>query len=262
MITTKYLTANRTYGSQKKIIDPRYILTHSTGCGYKSKDNLFNSWNKATASKSCHGMTDDTGGYNTLPLNYRGWHCRDGNDTTIGFEICEPKNIVYKNPSTIDTEKYNPKDPAIIADFEKRYNNAVEMAAYMCKETGIPADRVISHAEAHKMGFASNHADVGHWFPLFGKSMDNFRADVKKALEGGEKTPAKKVYYRVQCGAFSKRENAERLQALLTAKGFTTIIKYDKYYRVQTGAFSKRENAVNMQKKLKAAGFDAIIREG
>ena len=32
-----------------------------------------------------------------------------------------------------------------------------------------------------------------------------------------------------------------------------------KLYRVQFGAYSKKENAVAMQKKLKAAGFDAII---
>ena len=34
------------------------------------------------------------------------------------------------------------------------------------------------------MGIASNHADVMHWFPRFGKSMDTLRADVKAKLEG------------------------------------------------------------------------------
>ena len=32
-----------------------------------------------------------------------------------------------------------------------------------------------------------------------------------------------------------------------------------KLYRVQVGAYSKKENAEAMQKKLKAAGFDAVI---
>ena len=31
---------------------------------------------------------------------------------------------------------------------------------------------------------ASNHADVMHWFPKFGKSMDTFRTDVSKAMGG------------------------------------------------------------------------------
>lgn len=34
-----------------------------------------------------------------------------------------------------------------------------------------------------------------------------------------------------------------------------------KLYRVQVGAYSKKENAEALQKKLKAAGFDAIIKE-
>ena len=36
------------------------------------------------------------------------------------------------------------------------------------------------------MGIASNHADVGHWWPKHGKSMDDFRADVKTYIETGK----------------------------------------------------------------------------
>lgn len=42
----------------------------------------------------------------------------------------------------------------------------------------------------------------------------------------------------------------------LTKKATSTT---DKLYRVQVGAFSKKENAEAMQKKLKADGYDAII---
>lgn len=42
----------------------------------------------------------------------------------------------------------------------------------------------------------------------------------------------------------------------LTKKATTTT---DKLYRVQVGAYSKKENAEAMQKKLKADGYDAII---
>jgi hypothetical protein len=41
---------------------------------------------------------------------------------------------------------------------------------------------VICHSEGYKRGIASNHGDVMHWFPKHGKSMDDFRADVKKLL--------------------------------------------------------------------------------
>lgn len=32
----------------------------------------------------------------------------------------------------------------------------------------------------------SNHGDVYSWFPKHGKSMDDFRADVVRAMDGGE----------------------------------------------------------------------------
>lgn len=35
------------------------------------------------------------------------------------------------------------------------------------------------------MGIASAHADVGHWWPQHGKSMDNFREDVIKYVNTG-----------------------------------------------------------------------------
>ena len=43
---------------------------------------------------------------------------------------------------------------------------------------------VICHSEGHKRGIASNHADVMHWFPKHGKSMDTFRKDVNAAMNG------------------------------------------------------------------------------
>lgn len=272
MITTKYLTQNRTYTTRKKIITPQYIIVHSTACAYHSKDRLFNSWNSQTKSKSCHGMVDHTGCYLTLPLNYRGWHVgSNGNDKTIGFEICEPSNIAFTTSAhnKVNTAKYDPKDAENIADFNKRYANAVEMAAYMCKETGISVQNVICHAEGYKKGIASNHGDVNHWFPLFGKTMDDFRQDVAAKLNAKpaetENTETEKseteVLYRVQSGAFKTKKYATALLEKIKAKGFDAYVTYDgTYYRVQTGAFKNKTYAKNLQEKIKAAGFDAIIK--
>ena len=44
---------------------------------------------------------------------------------------------------------------------------------------------ILCHAEGYRAGIASNHADVEHWFPRHGKTMDDFRAAVKAALGGG-----------------------------------------------------------------------------
>ena len=194
MILKKYLVQNDTYTSPTTI-EPEYIIVHSTGVGYKSKDTLFKSWNKPD-KLSIHGMVDDKGSYHTLPLNCLAWHVgKLGNGKTVGFEICEPKNIAYADAAhtKVDVVTYNPKDPKIIADFNKRYKFAVELAVKFCKELGFGTDKLLSHREACAKGIASNHADVEHWFKLFGKDMDDFRADVAKKLKFRVPKPNKKL---------------------------------------------------------------------
>lgn len=76
------------------------------------------------------------------------------------------------------------------AYFDNVYNKAVWYFATTLKEIGGKASEIICHSEGYKQGIASNHADVMHWFPEHGKSMDTFRADVAKMMgEGGAVTP-------------------------------------------------------------------------
>ena len=216
MIEEKYLINSDNFKKPVKI-KPMYIIVHSTAVGYASKDALYNSWNKPDRL-SVHGMVDDMGSYQTLPFDYLGGHVGSkGNGKTVGFEICEPKNIAYadKAHTKIDTAKYNPKDANIRADFLRRYKNAVELATYFCRKTGLGADKLLSHREACAKGIASNHADVEHWFPLFSKSMDGFRADVKKELEKKPNPNTGGGYFRIidaktkrQLGAFRNIDNA------------------------------------------------------
>ena len=65
----------------------------------------------------------------------------------------------------------------------------MELTAYLCKRFGLNplADGVVlCHAEGHRQGIASNHADVLHWWGRYGVSMDNFRRDVAEKMKGGE----------------------------------------------------------------------------
>ena len=66
--------------------------------------------------------------------------------------------------------------------------------------------------------------------------------------------------YRVQTGAFSKKENADRLALELNTKGIDTyIVKIDNLYKVQCGAYANKDNAINMSNKLKNMGYDNFI---
>ena len=108
----------------------------------------------------------------TLPFNIKGWHSGSGDKGSansmgyIGFEICEDGLT----------------DPAY---FGKVYREAVELTAYLCKLYNLDPRKdgvVICHKEGNQRGIASNHKDVTHWFPVHGKSMDTFRADVAAEL--------------------------------------------------------------------------------
>jgi len=232
------LTNNACYKAGRTII-PKGIMVHSTGAnnpnlkryvgpddGLLGKNQYGNHWNQNTPDgrQVCvHAFIGKLADgsiatYQTLPWNIRGWHCGSGsngsgNDTHISFEICED--------GLTDT-----------AYFNKVYTEAVELCVYLCKQYGLTDKDIICHSEGYKLGIASNHGDVMHWFPKHGKSMDTFRADVKAGLMTTEApapvtSTAPKKYYRVQVGAYSVKANADAMLAKLKAAGFTdAFIKY------------------------------------
>ena len=225
------LTKNACYKAGKTI-QPKGIMIHSTGAsnpwlkryiapddGILGKNQYNNHWNqdkpggKEVCVHAFIGKLEDgtIATYQTLPWNYRGWHCGSGwkgsgNDTHIGFEICE---------DNLTDRSY----------FYKVFNEAIELCVYLCKLYNLSEENIICHNEGYKLGIASNHADVMHWFPRHGESMDSFRAAVKAKLQAETEGDGK--YYRVQVGAFSLRSNAEKMLENLKAAGFNGYIKYE-----------------------------------
>ena len=242
-------------------ITPQGIMVHSTGANNPNlrrylapNDGLIgvntggNHWNQAKPDgqqKCVHAfigkLADGTvATYQTLPWNMRGWHAGGAaNNTHIGFEICED--------GLTDANYFN----AV-------YQEAVELCAYLCKLYNFNplADGVIiGHFEGYQRGVASNHADPGHWFSKFGKTMNDFRQAVYNEMNQTT------TLYCVQVGAFSVRANAEALLTQIKAAGFDGYIKtYGTLYCVQVGAFSVRANAEAVLAEVKAAGFDAFIK--
>ena len=186
------LTENACYKAGRTI-DVKGIMVHSTGAnnpslkryvgpndGLLGENKYGNHWNtdRPGGRQVCvHAfigrLADGTiATYQTLPWNHRGWHSGSGskgsaNNTHIGFEICE---------DGLTDSTY----------FGQVYREAVELCAMLCKEFDLTEAEIICHSEGYKLGIASNHGDVMHWFPKHGKSMDTFRADVKDMLEGKE----------------------------------------------------------------------------
>lgn len=68
--------------------------------------------------------------------------------------------------------------------FNGAYDNAVALFAELCRYVGASPSDIICHQDGYQMGIASNHSDVLHYFPLHGKSMQDFRNDVTAKLNG------------------------------------------------------------------------------
>ena len=215
------LTKNPCYlaGSKIKV---KGLMLHSVGCPQPSAMAFVKSWNSSTnVVQACvHGFIDANTGdvYQTLPWEHRGWHAGgDANSTHIGVEMCEPDCITYTKGATF-TCSDKAKARAMV---ERTYKSAVELFAYLCKTYALNPlgdGVIISHSEGCKRGVATNHADPEHiWSQLgLGYTMNGFRKDVQAAM-----TPS---YYRVQVGAFSNKQNAEKLLAELKKAGYEGFI--------------------------------------
>jgi N-acetylmuramoyl-L-alanine amidase len=170
-LTQHYFTNNDCYKANQRIT-VKGLMLHSTGANNPNLSRYVPAWNVPKPDGrqvAVHGFigklpNGDVATYQTLPWDMRAWHCAgSANNTHIGVEICEDglNDGVY---------------------FAKVYKEAVELFVSLCKQFKLTEKNIICHSEGYKLGVASNHADVMHWFPKHGKSMDTFRADVKAGL--------------------------------------------------------------------------------
>lgn len=209
--------------------------------------------------------------YNPNIENYLCWHCGDAksytkggsfygkctNANSIGIEICST-NSNYSATDPANSPKWRFSAAAV--------TRAVDLTKYLMRKYNIPAERVIRHYDVSGklcpgiIGWNAESGSEEKWL------------DFKKRIGGTSSpvTPAQEktdILYRVQCGAFASKKNAEAFNETLHKKGFkdTFIVKVnsgisDIQYRVQCGAFSKKENAEAMKKNLQAAGIkDAFV---
>lgn len=271
-IIQSILTKNPCYKAGKKIT-VKGLMLHSVGCPQPNAGVFVKNWNRADFGSACvHAFIDGNTGevHQTLPWNHRGWHGGgSSNNTHIGVEMCEPACIKY-----IGGANFTCSNLAVArAVAQRTYDTAVQLFAHLCKEFKLDplADGVIiSHAEGHKRGVASGHADPEHlWNGLgMGYTMNTFRKAVSAAMKGDpvkdETTPTtpEKVLYTVQVGAWDVEKNAESQLAKIKVAGFSdafiAVVDGGRLYRVQTGNFTKKADAEQRLIKVKAAGFDGF----
>lgn len=152
----------------------RYVQPDDGRLGKNAYGNHHNRAGNVCASAYIGKLADDTVAiYQVLPWNIRCWLSGNGANGNanrkgyIGFEICE---------DGLTDESYF--RAAVMGA-------AVNLTAHLCLLHGITTDTVRDHRELHDMGLASNHGDILHWLRKYGLTMNDFRAEVEKAMDEG-----------------------------------------------------------------------------
>ena len=176
-IIESFATKNKCYQIGAPLT-PQGIMLHSVGTPQPSARALvrsFNQYQPGGQSVCVHAFAQADGTvYQTLPWEMRGWHCGgSANSTHIGVEMTEPSaGMTYAEAAE---------------QIAGTYHTAVELFAALSKQYGLdPAQDgvIIGHAEGHRRGVASNHADPELLWRTYdmGYTMDGFRADVAEAM--------------------------------------------------------------------------------
>lgn len=158
------------------------------------------------------------------------------------------------------------KHPYAVND--KAYAALLDLVEDICRRNGIKklvwstskSDRV-NHKNGCNMTVHRDYANKSCPGDYLYNRHGAIAAEVNKRLGVVTETPKPqddaKSLYRVQLGAFEKKDNATAFAAKLKKEGFDTyIVQIGKYYKVQVGAFSVKKNAEAMLEKLKEAGHD------
>lgn len=223
------------------LMTPQGISIHNTANNASAKSEI--SYMIGNNNQvSFHDAVDDYQVVRGIEHNRNAWHSGDGvngfgNRNTIGIEICYSLSGGDK--------------------FTKSEKNAAWYIAYLMKQYGWGIDRISdrrigTHQDRSGKYCPHRTLDMG-----MNRFYDMIKSEYYK-LTGTNSNTAE--LYRVQTGAFSKKENAERLALELNTKGIDTyIVKIDNLYKVQCGAYSNKQNAINMSNKLKGMGYSNFI---
>lgn len=176
-IIPAFVTQNKCYQAGAPLT-PRGIMLHSVGTPQPSAAvfaRSFNQYQPGGVSVCVHAFAQADGTvYQTLPWEMRGWHCGgSANSTHIGVEMTEPSAGMTRSEAA--------------EQIAGTYRTVVELFAELCKQYELdPAQDgvIIGHAEGHRRGVASNHADPELLWRTYdmGYTMDGFRADVAETM--------------------------------------------------------------------------------
>ena len=193
-INTSLISNNNSYAGHK----PAYIVIHNTdnyAKGANAKAHAKAQHDGNFKGYSAHVYVDDTEAYQALPYNRGAWHVgvnyggrlfgTVNNRNSVGIEMCVQAGYNY----------------------EKAFQNTVQVCKQLMKQLGIPADRVVQHYDVCAKNCPSAIRAKGDW--------NRF----KQLIGAKTATPTVDKYYRTrkswadsksQIGAYKSLENAKK----------------------------------------------------
>lgn len=159
--TKMILTRNRS----KELLVPTGIVLHETATPGATAENEYKFFNSGDRNASAHGFVDWSGYVQTIPYDEVAWHAGyTANHKYIGIEMC---HAVSK------------------ADFEKVWNNTIEVFAELMRKYGFSVSDITTHDEVSKRWGETDHTDPTGYFKKFGRTFDDFKCELNARINGG-----------------------------------------------------------------------------
>lgn len=182
-------------------------------------------------------------------------YCSDTKECYDGLNLVTVKNAVFR---AYDSWEESITDHSVFLKANKRYKAVVgetdyKKACEAIKAAGYATDpqyatKLIKLIEDNKLTEYDGEA---------GQNQE--AAEDKSQEAAGQETGGK--YYRVQAGAFRKKEGANLMAEKIKKTGHTDVLVrlLNGLYKVQVGAYTNKINAEATVRKLKAAGISCFI---
>lgn len=174
-------------------------------------------------------------------------YCKDTKECYDGVNLVEVKNEAFR---AYDSWEESVENHSAFLKANKRYKEVIGETDYKKACETIKA-----------AGYATDPDYVSKLVKLI-EDYELTEFDAEAVNQEAEKEAvADKKYYRVQAGAFRRKEGANLMAEKIKKTGHTDVFVklLNGLYKVQVGAYSQKSNAEATVKKLKAAGISCFI---
>lgn len=161
-VEKQYINQNRSYTA----LSPIGLVIHDTDAEGGTAQNNRDYFNRVYVAASAHYFVDWNKAIETVPENEKAWHAGPtANRRYLSIEMCMP----YGH----NQEQFN-----------KVYQNTVELAADMCRRYGWSSNNIVSHYWCSETFRETDHEDPIAFLQQYGKTWTMLLNDIQRTING------------------------------------------------------------------------------